>query len=610
MPHPDFDAKAFLASVSTRPGVYIMHDVNDTVLYVGKAKNLKNRLASYFRARGLNNKTVALVSKIHHIQVTITHSETEALLLEQTLIKKYRPPYNILLIDGKSYPYLYLSTEHRAPGIFLHRGSRKKRGRYFGPFPNAYAVRESLTVIQRAFQLRDCEDTVFEQRRRPCMQYQIKRCTAPCVNKISDSDYRDTVNDAIDFLEGRNQALFARLEDKMQAKVSELKFEDAATIRDQVLFLRKVQEDQNVAGKQGEADVFALEFQSHGACLHWLMVRKGRVVGSRSFFPKVGLHEDKAELFGQFIGQFYLAAERPDLPDEIITASEVADASEIEDAIYQLHQKRISIRHSVRKERARWQDLAQTNAQEQLAMHLAKKETMSGRFVELQKALKLEALPQRLECFDISHTMGEETKASCVVFTPEGPDKRQYRTMNITGITGGDDYAAMAQAIERRIKRLQKEDKPLPDLLIVDGGKGQMNQTIAQLEALGVRNKLRLLAVAKGVTRKPGFETLYLDSPSVEIMLPGHSPALHLIQHIRDESHRFAITGHRKARDQKRSQSLLEQIPGVGPARRKAIIRHFGSVHGLKGASLREIERVEGVSTKLAEQIYQYINSH
>lgn len=604
-----FDSKAFLAHLTPRPGVYRMYNSDNELLYVGKAKNLKNRVSSYFRSRGLNNKTVALVSHIHHIEIAITHSETEALLLEQTLIKQHRPPYNIMLMDDKSYPYLFISDNHKSPGIYLHRGSKKRKGSYFGPYPNVAAVKESMALLQQAFKLRQCEDSIFENRSRPCLQYQIKRCKAPCVDLVDESEYLADVDQTKRFLNGKNNELIPMIEVQMDEAVAKLDFERAAEKRDQLLLLRRVQEQQFVAGKQGNVDVFALCVEGKGQCIHYMQARDGRILGSRSFFPKQGIEDEPGDILMAFLAQYYIGSKRADVPNSVVVSHEIAEQTWLEEAIFDALGKKLSIQSSPRGVSAKWLSLAHTNAKEQLAFKSSHASTINKRYQSLMTELKLDAIPNRMECFDISHSHGEATVASCVVFDKNGPAKSHYRTFNIEGVTAGDDFAAMKQAIERRYSRLLKEQKNLPDILIVDGGKGQLNMAKQVLEQLAIHD-ITLLGVAKGVTRKAGFETLYLNDIETEVKLENHSPALHLIQHIRDESHRFAISKHRAKRDKSRPTSLLDQIDGIGPAKKKALLRHFGSVKAMQSESLDAIAKVEGISKKLAQSIHDALHSH
>jgi excinuclease ABC subunit C len=577
------------------------------LLYVGKAKNLKKRLSSYFRQSGLAPKTAALVRRIQQIETTITANETEALLLEQTLIKQWRPPYNILLRDDKSYPYVILSGDE-FPRLSIHRGAKSSKGKYFGPYPSAGAIRESLGLLQKAFQVRQCEDSFYKNRTRPCLQYQIKRCKAPCVGLVDRAEYAEDVRHSVMFLEGRSNALADELSSAMQAASAKLEFEQAAQLRDQVALLRRVQDQQSMEGGSGNVDIVAAIVSPGGACIHLITVRGGRVLGSKSFFPQVVIEEEGSDVLLAFLEQYYLNNSERDLPSELIVNAQHDDFSTLVAAIRELRGKDVSISYRVRATRARWQQLAVTNAELALSSRLANREHVAARFEALAQALDLDEVPQRLECFDISHSSGEATVASCVVFGPEGALKSDYRRYNIDGISPGDDYAAMHQALTRRFSRAKDGEGKLPDILLVDGGKGQLAMAREVLAELAVAD-ITLLGVAKGVTRKPGLETLYLNDANHEFTLPGHSPALHLIQQIRDESHRFAITGHRARRSKARRTSTLEGLAGVGPKRRRELLNHFGGLQELYRASAEEIAKVPGISKKLAETIYAALHS-
>ncbi|CAH0647528.1 excinuclease ABC subunit UvrC [Pseudomonas juntendi] len=602
-----FDASAFLATCSGRPGVYRMFDVDARLLYVGKAKNLKKRLASYFRKTGLAPKTAALVARIAQVETTITANETEALLLEQNLIKEWRPPYNILLRDDKSYPYVFLS-DGEFPRLGIHRGAKKAKGRYFGPYPSAGAIRESLSLLQKAFSVRQCEDSYYANRTRPCLQYQIKRCKGPCTDLVSAQEYAEDVRHSVMFLEGRSQQLGNELNAEMEKAAMALDFEKAAELRDQISLLRRVQDQQYIEGGTGDVDVIAAFVNPGGACVHLISVRGGRVLGSKNFFPQVGIEEDLAEVMAAFLSQYYLGNAERELPGELIVNVVHEDFAAITEALHTLRGRELTISHRVRGTRARWQQLAVTNAEQALNARLANRQHMAARFEALAEVLGLDEVPQRLECYDISHSSGEATVASCVVFGPEGPIKSDYRRFNIEGITAGDDYAAMHQALTRRYGRIKDGEGKLPDVLLVDGGKGQLNMARDVMQELGF-SELTLLGVAKGVTRKAGFETLYLNDVHHEFTLKGDSAALHLIQQIRDEAHRFAITGHRARRGKARRVSSLEDVAGVGPKRRRDLLKHFGGLQELNRASIDEIAKAPGISKKLAESIYASLHS-
>ncbi|WP_341781254.1 excinuclease ABC subunit UvrC [Ectopseudomonas mendocina] len=602
-----FDSSAFLATCSGRPGVYRMFDSEGRLLYVGKAKNLKKRLSSYFRKTGQAPKTAALVARIAQIETTITANETEALLLEQTLIKEWRPPYNILLRDDKSYPYVFLS-DGEFPRLGIHRGAKKAKGRYFGPYPSALAIRESLSLLQKTFLVRQCEDSYYRNRTRPCLQYQIKRCKGPCVGLVSPEEYAEDVRHSVMFLDGRSNALSEELSASMEKASMALEFERAAELRDQIAMLRRVQDQQSMEGGTGDVDVVAVMLSPGGACVHLISVRSGRVLGSKNFFPQVAIEEEGGDVLMAFLAQYYLGNAERDLPSELIVNVQHEDFATLIEAIESLRGRSLSISLRVRGTRARWQQLAITNAEQALAARLANRQHLAERFESLAAVLEMDEPPQRMECFDISHSSGEATVASCVVFGPEGPLKSDYRRFNIEGVTAGDDYAAMHQALTRRFSKIRDGEGKLPDVLLVDGGKGQLAMAREVLQELAVPD-LILLGVAKGTTRKPGLEVLYLNDAEHEFTLPGNSPALHLIQQIRDESHRFAITGHRARRGKTRRTSTLEEVAGIGPKRRRELLNHFGGLQELSRASAEEIAKAPGISKKLAELIYDTLHS-
>ena len=601
-----FDSKRFLSTVTRKPGVYQMFDAGGAVLYVGKAKNLRNRLSSYFRATGLTAKTMALVEKIADIEVTVTRSETEALVLEQSLIKSQRPPYNVMLKDDKGYPYIFLSSKDTYPRIAFHRGAKRKQGDYFGPFPNASSVRDSLNFLQKTFRIRSCEDSVFANRSRPCLQYQIERCTAPCVEYISPEDYRADVRHAQMFLKGKSDTILRELAQDMEAASTALEFEKAARLRDQIAALRRLQADQVAESGGGDVDVLGVAVESGLCCVHVLFIRQGRILGSRSYFPSEKLGLTESELLSAFIPQFYLSAQR-DVPRQILVAQPLDDLDVIQQALSDNAGRDIAIVHKLRGNRATWVELAQQAASQNLQSRTASQQKLQGRFENLQEVLRLDELPERLECFDISHSSGEATVASCVVFDTGGPVKSDYRRFNIEGIQSGDDYAAMGQALKRRYTRLSSGEGRFPNILLIDGGKGQVAQAVKTLNDLGITG-VQIIGVAKGTTRKAGFETLHVVAEKRELVLESDSPALHLIQQVRDEAHRFAITGHRQRRDKKRRESPLEGIPGVGPARRRALLHHFGGLQEIRKATVNEIAGVEGVSRKLAQDIYSALH--
>ena len=582
-----------------------MLDGGGHVLYVGKAKNLKKRVTSYFRKTGLTAKTAALVKRIVQVDVTVTETETEALILEHNLIKQYRPPFNILMRDDKSYPYIFLSDKDRWPRLALHRGPKKAKGTYFGPFPSVHAVRDSMGFLQKTFKVRQCEDVFFKNRSRPCLQYQIKRCTAPCVEFISTDDYASDVNLTRLYLDGKADKLLRQLEGDMEKASEELLFEKAADYRDQISALRQVQAQQMIEKGRGTIDVIAAAVSNGQACVHMLYVRQGRILGSRSYYPKTPLAELPSDLLEEFVPQLYLSGGgRPDLPKEILVNAQFEGSQLLTDALSERIGRNIEIRDKVRGFRAKWIELAQRTAEQNLAGKLASKQTLEQRFESLRETLNLDVTPERLECFDISHSSGEAVVASCVVFdNNSGALKSDYRRFNIEDITGGDDYAAMEQAIRRRYTRLMKGEGKLPDILLIDGGKGQIGVAKSVLSDLGVVGVM-IIGVAKGTTRKPGMETLILADQNNKVVARPQQAALHLIQQIRDEAHRFAITGHKARRDKKRRTSPLEGIPGVGPTRRRDLLKHFGGVVEVKKASVADLMKVANINKKVAEAIY------
>lgn len=597
-----FDPKSFLSNVSNKPGVYQMHDTEGHLLYVGKAKNLKNRLTSYFSNTGLNAKTMALVTRIESIDVTITSSETEALLLENNLIKKNKPPYNILLKDDKSYPYIFLSN-HEFPLLAYARGKKKKNGVYFGPFPSSGAVRESLSFLQKVFRLRNCDDSYFNNRSRPCLQHQIGRCTAPCVGLITKPQYEKDLSHAKMFLQGKNPSLIKELQNDMEVFASTMEFEQAGIARDQIQYLRKVQESQVIESGNSNVDVVAIVQEQNVWAVQVLSIRHGQMQGSRSYYPRFNMGETTEEALTAFASQYYLVMGR-EIPEEIIFSHTLNDLQVIQAALTDQKGKQVKLSSSVRSERQRWLDMSLNNAKDAVRVKIRDKHHMVALYEDLTAVLALDEAPTRMECFDISHSSGEATVASCVVFNRDGPLKSDYRKFNIEGIEGGDDYAAMDQALSRRFKKVT-EDK-MPDLLLIDGGKGQVGIARKILADLNLTSKIKLLGVSKGPARKAGMEVLLYEGN--EFTLDVASPALHLIQQIRDESHRFAITGHRARRAKARGRSVLEDIEGIGPKRRRELLRFFGDVGQIKSANVDEIAKVPGISRQLAQEIYDNLH--
>lgn len=583
-----------------------MYDASETVIYVGKAKNLKKRLSSYFRGNLASRKTEALVALIQQIDVTVTHTETEALLLEHNYIKLYQPRYNVLLRDDKSYPYIFLSADVH-PRLASHRGAKHARGEYFGPFPNGYAVRETLSLLQKIFPVRQCENSVYRNRTRPCLQYQIGRCLGPCVSGlVSEEEYAQQINYVRLFLSGKDDQVLNQLVSRMEEAANALRFEEAARLRDQIQAVRRVTEKQFVSNQGDDLDVIGVAFDSGMACLHVLFIRQGKVLGSRSYYPKVPADTDLAEVVQTFVGQFYLqGSQARTLPSDILLDFSLPEKDLLAESLSQLAGRHVNIQSKPRGDRARYLKLARTNAATALATRLSQHSTVHQRLTELARVLKLPAI-KRMECFDISHTMGEQTVASCVVFDENGPQRSEYRRYNITGITPGDDYAAMNQVLRRRYGKALDESK-IPDVILIDGGKGQLAQAknvFAELDVPWDKHHPLLLGIAKGTDRKAGLETLFFEPEGEGFSLPPDSAALHVLQHIRDDSHNHAITGHRNKRAKVKNTSALETIEGIGPKRRQMLLKYMGGLQPLINASVEEIAKVPGISHALAEKIF------
>jgi len=598
-----FASKSFIDSLTQRSGTYQMMDSDGAVLYVGKAKNLKKRVSSYFRKSGISAKTSALVKRISDIDITVTETETEALILEQNLIKKHRPAFNILMRDDKSYPYILLTDKDQWPRLSFHRGPKKQQGTYFGPYPSVNSVRESMSLLQRVFKVRQCEDSFFKNRSRPCLQYQINRCSGPCVDLATEEDYQTSVELTRKYLEGKSDEITKQLEQQMDRASDEMQYERAAEMRDQIKALRQVQAQQVIEKGRGIIDVIAASLERGQACIHILYIRQGRILGSRSFYPKIQLSETVEDLLSEFLPQIYLNGHgRSDIPKEIITSNSFEGADALTKALEHLINRSVKIKHSVRGARAKWMELAVRTANLNLQARLLSTQTVNQRFESLKETLGFESMPERIECFDVSHSSGESTVASCVVFDSNGPVKNDYRKFNIKGVKANDDYAAMQQALERRYKRLVNGEGQIPDILLIDGGKGQLSVAKTALAELGVVG-VTIIGVAKGTTRKAGFETLIFAETGHVITDPDQA-ALHLIQQIRDEAHRFAITGHKQRRDKKRRTSALEGIPGVGPKRRRDLLKHFGGIVEVKKASVADLMKVSNINKQVAESIY------
>jgi excinuclease ABC subunit C len=571
------------------------------VLYVGKARNLRKRVQSYFRASGLAARVMLLMQQAQNIEITVTHTETEALLLENNLIKTLLPRFNILLRDDKSYPYIFVSDNQEYPRIGFHRGAKREKGRYFGPYPSSYGVRETLNLLQKIFRVRQCHDSFFRNRSRPCLQYQIKRCSGPCVGLIEPERYNSDVQQAVMFMEGKSQSLVHESIKQMEQASDKQDFETAALFRDRIAMLKRIQEKQYITGKGGDADVMAIAATQEAACIVVTWIRGGQNLGSKSFFPRMGAESTPWEMLDAFLSQYYLSGRT--IPARIYLSEAIVDRALLERAFSEHAGKKIALAVNPRGAPRRWMQMAKFNAADALRRHLAGKIDMQGRFEALRDALKLESTPERIECFDISHTMGEAAVASCVVFDVNGPVKSDYRRFNIAGIEPGDDYGAMTQALTRRYRRVKEGEGKLPDLLLIDGGKGQLSAAEAVLQELQLEY-VKLVAVAKGRERKPGKEQLFLFGSRRPTILPADSAGLHLIQQVRDEAHRFAIAGHRLRRGRARTTSTIERIPGIGGKRRQALLKNFGGLREVARAGVEDLTRVPGISQELAQKIY------
>ncbi|MCX7093559.1 MAG: excinuclease ABC subunit UvrC [Methylobacter sp.] len=596
-----FDIKTFLKNLTTRPGIYKMLNNQGEIIYIGKAKNLKNRVSSYFKNQTASFKPHRMVPKIAVIEVTVTHTEGEALLLECQLIKRHKPQYNICLRDDRSYPYIFLSTDHDFPQITLHRGAKKLKGKYFGPYPGIGAIKESLKLLQRIFPLRQCDDSIYNNRSRPCLQHQIGRCTAPCVGLIDKAAYAKDVDNTVLFLEGKGGLLIDQLIANMEAASRNLDYEQAAGYRDQIVKLRSVLEKHFVHGERGDVDIIACASKAGMACVQVFFIRNGQHLGNKVFFPKINDEHDPAAIVQAFIPQYYLDKQTP---HELIVSHQPEEVDLLTEVLAAQAKHAVAIAHNVRGERSKWLQMACTNAENSLQSKLSDKQGIYARFLSLQEELGCKELPKRLECFDISHTQGEKTVASCVVFDLEGPVKSAYRRFNIEGITGGDDYAAIHQAVFRRFKRLKQGEHPAPDILLIDGGKGQVHEAQKALAELDVNNVM-IVGVSKGPDRKPGMEKLILVDRNQPIDIKPGAGGLLLIQHIRDEAHRFAITGHRQRRGKAKKQSAMEAIPGLGPKRRQILLKQFGGLQGISQAGVDALCSVDGISRQLAQRIYE-----
>lgn len=596
-------------NLPSQPGVYQMINAEGKVIYVGKARNLRRRVSSYFRLRPNDVKTAVMMSQVVDIQVVLTASENEALLLEANLIKEKRPRYNILYRDDKSYPYLFLSIGSDFPRLDFHRGAKRLQGRYFGPYPSAGAVRENLALIQKIFRVRQCTDNFFQHRSRPCLQYQIQRCTAPCVNYVTKEAYAEQIDHVLLFLAGKNEEIIADLMRKMEVAADALEYEKAAALRDEIALLRKIQEQQSVVSDAGNIDILGVAEQLGQIAIVVMFVRHGRLLGNKAFFPQMPLSTEPAQALAAFIPQYYFnPIHNEECIERIVVSQPLVDKNWIENALSEALNRKIVITDRKLSLYKQWQKMADTNASFALSQHLAKHNQISAQLEALQKALELANPIQRMECFDISHTSGQATVASCVVFNDQGPLTSDYRRFNIKEVTPGDDYAAIRQALTRHYTNLKAEEKSLPDLLIIDGGPGQLKQAVEVLEELQVSG-VYIMAVSKGVSRKPGLEQLWIAGQQNALRLAADNPALHAIQMIRDEAHRFAITSHRKKRAKQMTLSSLEAIEGIGPKRRRDLLRHFGGLQGVRQASVADLTRVAGISEELAQRVFDSFHS-
>jgi excinuclease ABC subunit C len=599
-----FDGKALAARLPTRPGVYLMRDESGQALYVGKARNLRKRVGSYFDARPKIERIMRMVARVRSVEISLTRTEGEALLLENEWIKSLRPRYNVLLRDDKSYPWIELSMDHDFPRVAFHRGARDRRRRYFGPYPSAGAVRESINLIQKLFLIRNCEDSYFAHRNRPCLQHQIRRCTAPCVGLVDAAEYAEQVNDAILFLEGRDQKVLTRLIARMERASAKLDFEAAAMYRDQINTLKQMQAQQVVSGLKGDTDFVALAQEQGASCVQVVSIRGGRNLGQRSHYPGQSEGVEAPDVMDAFLGQYY---QERHPPAQIVLSHDPPNRPLLAEVFSEQAGRKVTLQPHPRGERRKLMDLARSNARQSLLMRLASQANRSAQLGALQDLLDLEEPPATIECFDISHTAGNQAVGSCVVFDADGPVKSRYRRYNLRGIEPGDDYAAMRQVLSRRYGRIQAEEGSLPDLILIDGGKGQLRQADEVLGEYGLTG-IPLVGIAKGRSRRPGEEQWITAQPMRSLQPGPESPASHLVQQIRDEAHRFAITGHRGRRQKAATRSGLERIPGIGPRRRRALLNHFGGLQGVAKAGIEELSSVPGISRVLAEQIFRALH--
>jgi excinuclease ABC subunit C len=598
-----FDARELIASLPHLPGVYRMFDAAGGALYVGKARDLKKRVASYFQKSGHEPRIAAMIAQVARVETTAVRSEGEALLLENNHIKALEPRYNILFRDDKSYPYICMSGDPY-PQLRFHRGSLDRKHRYFGPFPSAGAVREGIALLQKVFQLRTCENTVFANRSRPCMLHQIERCTAPCVGLIAEADYHEDVGAALLFLQGKTDEVLAQLKRQMDAAAAALQFERAARTRDKIARLQQLQSKQFVeSATAGDIDVIAAVRESNLFAVNAVMIRGGRHVGDRTFFPRHADTVEEADVVTAFLAQHYV--ERPVPPTLIAPQATGADA--LAEVLTAQSGRKVEVTTSPGGERRVWVTMATQNATLAIRQKLAQKATQEDRLAALQDALGLTPSAQRIECFDVSHTMGEAAVASCVIYDKHAMQTSEYRRFNVTPAHAGDDYAAMREALTRRCARIVAGEYPAPDLLVIDGGRGQVSVAADVLAEQGL-HQTPLIGMAKGPERKPGLEDIVFPNREHVLNLPPDHPGLHLLQQIRDEAHRFAIQGHRARRAKARNTSSLQEINGIGAKRRQALLAHFGGLKGMQSASIEDLARVPGISHALAERIYAQLH--
>jgi len=598
-----FDARELIASLPNLPGVYRMFDAAGGALYVGKARDLKKRVASYFQKSGHEPRIAAMIAQVARVETTAVRSEGEALLLENNHIKALEPRYNILYRDDKSYPYICLSGDPY-PQLRFHRGTLDRKHKYFGPFPSAGAVREGMALLQKVFQLRTCENTVFANRSRPCMLHQIERCTAPCVGLISEADYQQDVQSTTLFLQGKTDEVLAQLKRQMDDASAALQFERAARTRDKIARLQLLQSRQFVeSATAGDLDVIAAVHEQNMFAVNVVMIRGGRHVGDRTFFPRHAEGVEATDVVTAFLAQHYV--ERP-VPPTLI-APDATGAEALAEVLSAQSGRRVEINTNPGGERRVWLTMATQNAALAIRQKLAQKATQEDRLAALQEALHLPPSAQRIECFDVSHTMGEAAVASCVIYDKHAMQTSEYRRFNVRPAQAGDDYAAMREALSRRCARIVAGEYPAPDLLVIDGGKGQVGVAAEVLAEQGL-HQTPLIGIAKGPERKPGLEDIVFPGREAVLNLASDHPGLHLLQQIRDEAHRFAIQGHRARRAKKRNTSTLQEITGIGSTRRRALLAHFGGLKGIQSASVADLARVPGISHALAERIYAQLH--